>query len=214
VIRIAPEGRLFIGLAWGIALALAGLFAAYGWWVPLVLWLPVAIWTIVFFRDPVRDGPRGDRLIISPADGVVVSVIPVDEPVFLHGPSIRISIFMNVVNVHVNRYPASGRVAYRKYSKGRFGHAMAEKASSDNEQSSVGLALARGKILIRQIAGSIARTIVTDHAEGTEVRQGERMGMIRFGSRVDLFVPPDADVRAKEGDKTKAGLTVVAEWTR
>lgn len=214
MIRIAPEGRMFIGMAWAVALALTLALAFYGWWIPLALWLPVAIWTIVFFRDPVREGPRGDQLIIAPADGEVVSVIPIDEPLFLRGPSIRISTFMNVVNVHVNRYPASGRLLYRTYSKGRFGHAMAEKASTDNEQSSVGIGLARGKILVRQIAGSIARTIVTDHPEGTAVRQGERMGMIRFGSRVDLFVPPDADVLVKEGDKTKAGLTVVAQWNR
>ena len=208
MIRIAPEGRMFIGLAWAVALALA----LAHWWIVLAVWLPVAIWTVAFFRDPVRDGPRGDELILAPADGAVVSVIPVDEPVFLQGPARRISIFMNVINVHVNRYPVSGRLLYRHHSKGQFGHAMAEKASALNEQCSIGIAANRGKLLVRQIAGSVARRIVTDHLEGTEVRQGERMGMIRFGSRVDLFVPSSAEVLAKEGDKTKAGLTVVARW--
>lgn len=208
MIKIAPEGRPFVLGAWVIvvALVLVGL-----WWAALI-WLPVAVWTIVFFRNPDRQGPRGDELILAPADGLVVSVIPVDEPAFLRGPSIRISVFMNVVNVHVNRYPASGRLLYRHYSPGKFGHAMPEKASTVNEQCSVGVQAARGKLLVRQIAGSIARRIVTDHNEGTEVRQGERMGMIRFGSRVDLFVPASAEVLVKEQDKTKAGLTVVARW--
>ncbi len=98
-----------------------------GWWWVAALWFPIAVWTIVFFRDPRGTGPRGEDLIISPADGLVVSVIPVDEPAFLHEGATRISIFMNVVNVHVNRYPVSGRLRYRHYSKGAFGHAMAEK---------------------------------------------------------------------------------------
>lgn len=208
MIRIAPEGRVFVLGAWAIvvALALVGL-----WWVALIL-LPVAIWTIVFFRNPERPGPRGDELILAPADGLVVSVIPLDEPTFLGGPSTRISVFMNVINVHVNRYPSSGRLLYRHYSKGQFGHAMAEKASSANEQCSVGIQAARGKLLVRQIAGSVARRIVTDHQEGSEVHQGERMGMIRFGSRVDLFVPQSAEIVVKEQEKTLAGLTVVARW--
>jgi phosphatidylserine decarboxylase len=208
VTRIAPEGRPFVLGAWAIATALALL----SWWWPLILWLPLAIWTIVFFRDPVRNGPRADELILAPADGLVVSVIPIDEPSFLQGPATRISIFMNVVNVHVNRYPAGGRLRYRHYSPGKFGHAMAEKASVSNEQCSIGIEAARGRLLVRQIAGSVARRIVTDHPEGAEVRQGERMGMIRFGSRVDLFLPDSAEVLVHEGEKTKAGLTVVARW--
>ncbi len=208
MIRLAPEGRTFVLGAWAIAIALALL----QWWIPFLIWLPLAIWTIVFFRDPVRNGPRGDELILAPADGLVVSVIPVDEPVFLRGPAIRISVFMNVVNVHVNRYPVSGRLGYRHYARGSFGHAMAEKASASNEQCSVGIEAARGKVLVRQIAGSLARRIVTDHAEGTEVVQGERMGMIRFGSRVDLFVPRSAEILVREQDRTKAGLTILARW--
>jgi phosphatidylserine decarboxylase len=142
----------------------------------------------------------------------VVGVIAIDEPVFLGGPATRISIFMNVFDVHVNRYPARGRVIYRNYSKGRFGHAMPEKASTENEQSSVGLDTPRGRILIRQIAGSIARRIATDHAEGTDVGQAERMGIIRFGSRVDLFVPATLEVLVQPGQKSRAGQTVVAKW--
>ena len=205
--KVAPEGWPFIAGAWlGVALL--------GWVSPwaLLLWLPVAVWVVAFFRDPVRPGPRGDQVVIAPADGKVVSVLEVDEPTFVGGRATRISIFMNVFNVHVNRYPASGTVAYRLYHPGRFGHAADEKASLDNEQCSIGLTTARGRILVRQIAGLIARRIVTDHQVGAEARQGERMGLIRFGSRVDVFVPPGATARVAVDQLTQAGVTVVASW--
>ena len=216
MIRTAPEGRWFIAGAWVIAAALlVGAFrlATPGWWVAAVLWLALAVWVVAFFRDPVRAGQRGERLILAPADGKVVSIIETDEPAFLGGRALRISIFMNVFNCHVNRYPTDGTVQYRQYNPGRFGHAGAEKSSLDNEQSSVGLTTQRGKLLIRQIAGLIARRIVTDHEVGTSVRQGERMGMIRFGSRVDLFLPVGTRVLVNEGDNTLVGVTVVAEWS-
>ena len=114
---------------------------------------------------------------------------------------------------HVNRYPVSGTVAYRHYNPGKFGHAAAEKSSLDNEQSSVGVATARGRVLVRQIAGLVARRIVTDHDVGAEVRQGERLGMIRFGSRVDLFLPVGTRALVHTGDTTRVGVTVVAEWS-
>jgi len=208
VIRVAPEGRPFIAGAWGIALALALLPT----WVPALVWFPVAIWVVAFFRDPARTGPRGEQYLIAPADGAVVAIVEQDEPDFLTQRAKRVSIFMNVFNVHVNRYPASGVVGYRHYHPGRFGHAADEKASLDNEQASVGLTTARGKVLVRQIAGLIARRIVTDHDVGTAVQQGDRMGMIRFGSRVDLIFAPEARVLVKAGDRTKAGETVVAQW--
>jgi phosphatidylserine decarboxylase len=215
VIRTAPEGRWFIIGAWIIALAL--LFAALysgtpGWWLAWLLWLAFAIWVVAFFRDPERSGRRGECLLLAPADGKVVSVLETDEPAFFGGRAIRVSIFMNVFDCHVNRYPTDGVVRYRHYNSGKFGHAAAEKSSLDNEQSSVGLLNTRGKVLIRQIAGLIARRIVTDHQVGTTVRQGERMGMIRFGSRVDLFLPPGTRVLVKPGDTTRVGVTVVAEW--
>jgi phosphatidylserine decarboxylase len=120
---------------------------------------------------------------------------------------------MNVFNCHVNRYPTDGTVAYRHYNAGKFGHAAAEKSSLDNEQSSVGLSTPRGKVLVRQIAGLVARRIVTDHSVGTTVKQADRLGMIRFGSRVDIFLPPSSTrVLVKVGDTTIAGVTVVAEW--
>src|SRR6185436_20701812 len=168
----------FIAIAWGIVVVLLWL----GFWpiaIPMAL---VAGWVVAFFRDPVRTGRRGDDVVISPADGVVVSIIEIDEPKMIGGPARRISIFMNVFNVHVNRYPSNGTIVFRHYQKGEFGHAGREKAALENEHSDVGIETPRGKVLARQIAGSVARRIVTDHEAGTAVTQGERMGLIRFGS--------------------------------
>jgi phosphatidylserine decarboxylase len=206
--RIAPEGWPFIIGAWCIALLL-GLMAPI--WAVLA-WMPIAIWVIAFFRDPIRTGPRGENVCIAPADGVVVSVVNVDEPAYVKDRTVRVSIFMNVFNVHVNRYPMSGRVEYRDYNKGSFGHAGTEKASLENEQSSIGLLTAQGRVLVRQIAGLVARRIVTDHEAGAMAVQAERMGLIRFGSRVDVFLPVTAKVLVHTGDKTQAGATVVARW--
>ncbi len=215
MIRTAPEGRWFIVAAWVVALALllpAARYGTLGWWIACVLWLALAVWVIAFFRDPERPGQRGDCLLLAPADGKVVGVTETDEPAFFGGRALRVSIFMNVFDCHVNRYPTNGTVRYRHYNRGKFGHAGAEKSSLDNEQSSIGLVTQRGKVLIRQIAGLIARRIVTDHEVGTPVHQGERMGMIRFGSRVDLFLPLGTKILVKPGDTTRVGQTVVAEW--
>jgi phosphatidylserine decarboxylase len=216
VIRTAPEGRWFIIGAWAVALALIGMALARtsaGWVVAAAVWGVLAVWVVAFFRDPERAWSRGDRLIVAPADGKVVGVTDVDEPAFFNGRAQRISIFMNVFDCHVNRYPTDGTVAYRHYNPGEFGHAGAEKASLSNEQASIGLATAKGKVLIRQIAGLVARRIVTDHEPGQAVRQGERLGMIRFGSRVDLFLPLGTRVLVHVGDTTRVGVTVVAEWS-
>ncbi len=206
--RIAPEGWPFIIAGWVVQLVLAGM----GWWIAAALWFPVAIWLLVFFRDPVREGPRGDNVIIAPADGKVVSVIPMHEPDVIGGAATRISIFMNVFNVHVNRYPVDGPISFRRYRPGKFFNAADEKAALENEQSDVGITTPNGPILTRQIAGLIARRIITDDEEGTMARQGERMGLIRFGSRVDVFVPPGVEVLVKEGETTAAGQTVIARW--
>lgn len=207
--RIAPEGRPFIIAA----LLVLVILVAAGWTAAALAWTPILVWVAAFFRDPERPGPRGDDLVIAPADGLVVSVVPLDEPTFLGGRSTRVSIFMNVFNVHVNRYPCSGTVAFRAYQPGAFLNAATEKASRENEQSSVGLETARGRVLVRQIAGLVARRIITDHAQGATVAQGERMGLIRFGSRVDLFLPAGVEPRVRVGERTRAGQTVVAAWT-
>ena len=206
--RVAPEGWPFIVIAWVIL----GVLALTGTWWLAVLWLPIAVWVVAFFRDPVRTGPRGEDLVIAPADGKVVSVMPIDETSWGGGPAPRVSTFMNVFNVHVNRYPTDGTVEYRAYIPGRFLNAAGEKASRENEQSAVGLATARGKVLVTQIAGLVARRIVTDHGQGTVVRQGDRMGLIRFGSRVDVFLPAGAVPKVQVGEVTKAGVTVIGAW--
>jgi phosphatidylserine decarboxylase len=216
MIRTAPEGRWFIVGAWALALGLwlaAVRYQTAGWWIGAVALTALAVWVVAFFRDPERSGQRGEPLILAPADGKVVSIIETEEPAFFQGRAVRISIFMNVFNCHVNRYPISGTVRYRHYNRGKFGHAAAEKSSLDNEQSSIGLVTDKGKVLIRQIAGLIARRIVTDHEVGTVVHQGQRLGMIRFGSRVDLFLPVGTRVLVKSGDNTLVGVTVVAEWS-
>ena len=212
--NFAREGIPFILIA--AALAAVGYTAALArrswplWLLAFVLTLLV-LWVAYFFRDPERTGPRGDRLVISPADGRVIDIREVDEPGYLGGRAIRISVFMNVFNVHVNRYPVTGTVEYVHYNPGKFFNAAAEKASLDNEQMSVGVNTGTRKVLFRQIAGLIARRIVTYSRPGDAAQQGERMGLIRFGSRVDVFVPVGSTIRATLGQKPAAGVTVLAE---
>ena len=208
MMRFAPEGRWFIVGAWVVAAALA----AAGIWVGVAVATVLALWVMWFFRDPERRWGIGENLILAPADGKVVAIVETDEPAFIGGVAVRISIFMNVFDCHVNRYPVDGTVEYRYYNPGRFLNAAGDKASLDNEQSSVGLATRRGRVLIRQIAGLIARRIVTDHPVGTPVTQGQRLGMIRFGSRVDMFLPATVTVLVKVGDTTRVGVTPVAKW--
>lgn len=212
--RIAKEGWPFIIGFWLVAALFwwLGHPGALGWTIAFWVWVPVAVWCMAFFRDPERTGERGPNVAIAPADGLVVSIVDVDEPTYLKGRVQRVAIFMNVFDVHVNRYPMDGTVEYREYNAGKFGHAAADKASELNEQSSVGLATAKGKILVRQIAGLVARRIITDHAAGTAVVQGQRMGLIRFGSRVDVFLPAGATIAVRVGERTQAGRTVIARW--
>ena len=211
--RFAPEGRPFLAIGALVLVAFAALAwrRGGGWYLPLVLWIPVAVWLPVFFRDPLREGPRGERLVISPADGLVVSVAEVEEPSYVGGRAIRISIFMSIFDVHVNRHPVSGTVELRDYRSGRFINASLDKASEGNERMSLGIRSSRGRVLVRQIAGLVARRIVTDPVVGAGVRQGERLGMIRFGSRVDTFAA-GTQPRVKVGERVKAGLSVLAEW--
>src|SRR5437867_1837582 len=215
--RFAPEGWPFILPGW--VLVVLGAWVARGspWvWVPEVVVFLLAVWLLVFFRDPSRTGPRGELYVIAPADGKIVDVQVVDEPMYLKTQATRISIFMSVFDVHVNRYPATGTVELVRYNPGRFLHSASDKASLEYAQASVGLRGARGPLLVRQIAGLIARRIVTDGAAGARAMQGARMGMIRFGSRVDVFVPAAArsTVRVAVGDRVQAGATVLAEYAQ
>lgn len=167
--------------------------------------------TINFFRDPERTSPEGENLVLSPADGKVIALRQLDEKEFLGSGASMISIFMSPLNVHVNRNPISGRVKYLRYVKGEYFAAFEDKASEKNEQMIIGIDGRRGRVLFKQIAGFIARRIVCTLKMDDTVKAGDRFGMIKFGSRVDVFVPASAIVRAKVGDETVAGETVLAE---
>jgi phosphatidylserine decarboxylase len=225
-LNFAREGLVFIFIAGLIAAAAFGVAIArrsWGLWLAAFVLLLLALWVAYFFRDPERVGQRGHSLVVAPADGKLIMITEVDEPSFINGRAIRLSIFMNVFNVHVNRYPVDGVISYVHYNKGKFFNASAEKSSLENEQMSVGIETTPAdsartprvgdveRVLVRQIAGLIARRIVTYSKMGDRVRQGDRMGIIRFGSRVDLFLPPNSTVRAKLGDVTTAGVTVLGE---
>ena len=212
--NVAREGLPFIFGALAIAVAafvVALTRRSWPLWLLALLLTVVALWVAYFFRDPERMGERGDKLIISPADGRISQITEVDEPAFIHGRAIRISVFMNVFNVHVNRYPVSGRVRYLHYNPGKFLNAASEKSSLENEQMSVGIESNGRRILVRQIAGLIARRIVTYSKDGDVAQQGSRFGLIRFGSRVDVFLPLGSKVLVRLGDKPAAGTTVLAE---
>jgi phosphatidylserine decarboxylase len=212
-VSFAREGFVFIGI--GIVLAAAALTAAVMWrswplWLLAFVLIILALWVAYFFRDPERTGQRGGEVVIAPADGRIVMITEVDEPAFLHGRALRISIFMNVFNVHVNRYPVSGTVRFVHYNPGKFLNAATDKSSLENEQMSVGIENGTRRVLVRQIAGLVARRIVTYSREGDQVEQGERMGIIRFGSRVDVFLPTSATPAVKVGETTMAGASVIA----
>jgi len=216
-LNFAREGLLFIAIA---AVVAAGAFGfaitrrSWALWLAAFVLLLLALWVAYFFRDPERTGERGPSLVVSPADGKLIMITEIDEPTFVKGRAVRISIFMNVFNVHVNRYPVEGVVRYIHYNKGKFLNAAAEKSSLENEQMSVGIETSRYRVLVRQIAGLIARRIVTYSKLGETIRQGDRMGIIRFGSRVDVFLPAGSTLRAKVGDITVAGVTILGELPR
>jgi phosphatidylserine decarboxylase len=212
-VSFAREGLIFIGIAMllaAVAVTAAVMWRSWPLWLVAFVLMILALWVAYFFRDPERSGERGGTLVIAPADGRVVMITEVDEPAFLHGKALRISIFMNVFNVHVNRYPVSGTVRFVHYNPGKFLNAATDKSSLENEQMSVGIESGSIRVLVRQIAGLVARRIVTYSREGDVVEQGERMGIIRFGSRVDVFLPASATPVAKVGDNTSAGASVIA----
>jgi phosphatidylserine decarboxylase len=176
----------------------------------LGLLLLCLVLTLAFFRDPERLTPFGDSLVIAPADGKIVQIIDVQDPEYLGGAGIQVSIFMSPLNVHVNRYPVSGRVDYVKHYPGEYFAAYEEKASLRNEQTHIGIDHKGKRILLKQIAGMIARRIVAEVSVGDQAIAGERFGMIKFGSRVDIIMPRDSELKVKLGERTLAGSTVIA----
>ena len=174
--------------------------------------LGVTLFLLQFFRDPERRPEGGEDTIVSPADGTVLSIA--EAPESPSGARRRLSIFMSVFNCHVNRAPASGRLGDYVYVRGSKRAAYHDKASSENEQNRITLVTPAGSITFKQIAGALARRVVFYPRVGDTLVRGQRIGMIRFGSRVDLFLPDGAEVLVKVGDKVKAGRTGVARWPR
>ena len=175
-----------------------------------VLALLIFLFALNFFRDPERSTPLGNSVVISPADGTVISIKESDEVNYLREDTYQISIFMSPLNVHVNRIPISGRVEYFKYVQGRYFAAFEDKASLDNEQTHIGIDNGSFKVFFKQIAGFVARRIVCTVKVGDEVTAGKRFGMIKFGSRVDVFVPKNSDIKVTVGEKTVAGESILA----
>jgi phosphatidylserine decarboxylase len=216
--RFAREGLPFL-LVGATAAAVFWAALAFGPWQSraprlalsglTVLALGFTLFTAYFFRDPDRIVPTDPGLVVSPADGKVLSVEEVTETSFMEGPCRRVTIFLNVFNVHVQRVPVSGTVRHYEYRPGKYLVAWEPKASELNEQASIGIETAAGPVLVRQIAGLVARRIVTRPREGDPVERGERYGLIRFGSRVDLFLPLDWEVTVEPGDKVAGGSSVV-----
>jgi phosphatidylserine decarboxylase len=177
----------------------------------ITVFLLLLFFTLNFFRDPERVTPPGDGLIISPADGEVVLLQNVVDPEYDLGDAVQVSIFMSPLNVHVNRYPISGRVGYFRHIPGQYLVAFDDKSSMRNERTHIGVENPKVRVLFKQIAGFVARRIVAPIQVGDDAVAGERFGMIRFGSRVDVIMPRNVDMKVRLGDKTVAGETILAE---
>jgi phosphatidylserine decarboxylase len=169
----------------------------------------LGLFVVFFFRDPERTPPPDPNLIVSPADGRVVGVV---EESFNGRPGYRISVFLSVFNVHVNRSPVGGRITAIEYRTGKFYAAMRGRASAENEQNSFHVQTDRGEVVFTQIAGWVARRIVVWKAIGDSLVRGERIGMIRFGSRMDIWLPEDAEILVKPGGNVAGGSSVLARW--
>jgi len=205
-IPVASEGWPFI-----IPLAIVtALLIAFGWKNTAIISLVLTLFVLFFFRDPERTVPVGKDFVVSPADGRVIVIKDIFEPTYLKQNVKQISIFLSVFNVHVNRSPIGGMVETVKYNPGKFHVASVDKASLDNEQTAMVIADGGNKILVKQIAGLIARRIVCYAKPGDRVNTGERYGLIRFGSRVDIFLPKDAELKVKIGDNIKGAKDIIA----
>ena len=209
--RINREGWPFIAAAGLFNLLLLVAVAPLGW-----LFLPVTVWVVAFFRDPERVTPTAENLVICPADGRLLPIVNAVPPPELHLPEgtyTRLSIFMNVFNVHVNRIPCNGNVTTLAYRPGKFFNASFDKASAENERMGIRLTTDSGQeIGLVQIAGLVARRIVCNVREGQSVCRGVRFGIIRFGSRVDVYLPGGVRVLVTAGQSVRAGETVLAEF--
>lgn len=204
---IAREGWPFIGVTLAAAL-LVQFMTGWAWALPL--WLAF-VFCVQFFRDPARPIPGDAKSILSPADGRIVAIEPVRDP-WLNRDALKLSVFMNVFNVHSNRSPVDGEVRQRWYHPGKFVNADLDKASTENERNALWLRTATGQdVTCVQVAGLIARRILCYVEAGAPLKRGQRYGFIRFGSRVDLYLPPDTRIKVAIGDKVRASATILAE---
>jgi phosphatidylserine decarboxylase len=206
---IHKEGWRFIAIFAVVTLILFWLWAPLGW-----LGVVATLWCIYFFRDPWRVSPQREGLVLSPADGTIIIVdeaVPPPELGFGSEPMQRVAIFMSVFDVHVNRAPMAGRVARLAYTEGKFVNASLDKASVDNERMAIRFSTADGDIGVTQIAGLVARRIVSTLREGQEIIPGQRIGMIRFGSRAEVYLPRGWSVYALRGQKAIGGETILAD---
>ncbi len=205
---IAREGWPF--LAGAVVVAIVVSF--FSSWLSLPFWI-IAVFILQFFRDPARPVPQGPRDVLSPADGRIVAIENVEDP-YLKRPSLKISVFMNVFNVHSNRSPVDGSIVNAWYNPGSFVNADLDKASTENERNALQLRTAAGsEVTCVQVAGLIARRILCYVKPGETLARGQRYGFIRFGSRVDLYLPPSTTIKVAIGDKVSASSTVLAELT-
>lgn len=206
------EGYKFLGIFAAVTFVLFLIWAPLGW-----IGVGLTVWCYYFFRDPPRHTPTRAGLIVSPADGVVSLLEPAVPPVELDmgtAPLTRVSVFMNVFNCHVNRAPVAGRVARVAYRPGKFLNASLDKASVDNERNGIVLEMDDGRVLgVVQIAGLVARRILCEVSEGEALETGERFGMIRFGSRVDVYLPEGVEPLVALGQSMISGETVIADLT-
>ncbi len=205
-----PEGRKFVAIFAAITLVLFLLADFLGW-----IGVGATVWCYYFFRDPERVTPKGDNLVISPADGIISLIEPAVPPAELgmaDTPLTRVSVFMNVFNCHVNRAPVAGEITDIAYRAGKFFNASLDKASKDNERNSLRIKMADGRdIAVVQIAGLVARRIVCFTTPGAYTQAGQRFGLIRFGSRVDVYLPEGVEPKVSIGQTMVAGETVLAE---
>ncbi len=214
MIKIHREGRLIVALTFLILLVLVvltGLFlpSAFNYIVSAIALL-VLILVIRFFRVPRRNPFRDERSIVSPADGQVVAIEKVYQEEFLETECLQVSIFMSIHDVHINYYPVSGSVGYVRYHPGKYLLARHPKSSTLNERQSVGIRASWGPLLVRQVAGTVARRIRCYASPHQQVEQGSEMGFIRFGSRLDLFLPLDAEIKVKLRERVMGGVTTLA----
>ncbi len=213
-----PFSALRAGAPYYVALLLLGLgamqyLAAQGQaYLGMVALLP-GLYVLYFFRDPPRSITTDNREIVSPADGLVVEVVRLQSTPYYGGPCIRISIFLNIFNVHVNRMPDDATIAHMDYHEGEYKNAMTAESSDVNEANTIWLETPHGPMTVRQIAGLVARRIVCAAEMGETLRKGEKFGMIKFGSRTELYLAPDAEVVVAEKDKVHGGSTVVARFS-